>query len=562
VSASDEREATVTVEDPSPATVGLDDPAFPVDFDDPSDAELAWEWDDMHMPFAVAPLAGDFVRVVGSGFDDPNIRYSDVGFGTFPQRWHCAVWNGYSYFAIRRNYSPEERPAVIERYTAMARSRIEVTDAYWREELLPELHRAYDRIESVPVETGSGHEVAAAWESAWQAAERAWAIHFDAILGPYQVMDDLADAYEVANPGAPPGEALRLAQGGHHELLDVELGAEQLAALAAASPGVSDALRAGVRSIEALGELPGGREFIAALEAFLGRHGHLGQSVDDLSLESWGEEPGNLLTELAKRLEHTPEPAEERRARLEREAGELADAARARLADRPDDLAKFEHALRYARSIGFLTEVHNYWIDRKSQARIRSLAMRVGHRLVSEGVIDQANDVLYLHRGEIAELLRTPRNRRPIIDARRSEHARQQRITPPRYVGRPPPAPIAVDRFDGTRIDSTEADVLRGTGASSGVVRGPARVVLTSREFDRIMPGDIIVCPSSNPSWVPVFTIAGGLVTNTGGVLSHAAVVAREFGLPAVVGVANATTTIRDGQLLEIDGVAGTVRLL
>ena len=87
-------------------------------------------------------------------------------------------------------------------------------------------------------------------------------------------------------------------------------------------------------------------------------------------------------------------------------------------------------------------------------------------------------------------------------------------------------------------------------------------MILTSTEFDRIGPGDVIVCPSSNPSWVPVFTIAGGLVTNTGGVLSHAAVVAREFGLPAVVGVAGATTAIADGRQLEIDGTAGTVRLL
>ncbi len=552
----------MTTESGSPETVGLGDPAFPIEFDDPADVELTWEWDDMHMPFALTPLAGDFVRVVGSGFDDPNIRYSDAGFGTFPQRWHCAVWNGYAYFAIQRNYPPEDRPAVLERYTAMARSRIEATDLYWREDLLPQLHQLYDRIEGVPVETGSGDEIAAGWEAGWRAGERAWAIHFDAILGPYQVMDDLADAYEVANPGAPPGEALRLALGGHHELLDVELGAEQLAAAAAASPALSEALRDGVRSLDALRGLPDGPAFATSFEAFLKRHGHLGQSVDDLSLASWDEEPGNLLSELAKRLERTPESAEARRGRLEREANDLADAARSRLADRPDDLAKFEHTLRHARSIGFLTEVHNYWIDRKSQAWLRKLAMRVGERLVSEGVIHQPADVLYLHRDEIAELLRQPADRRSLIEERRSEHVRQQAITPPRFVGTPPPAQTEVDRFDGARFDSTEADVLRGTGASAGIVRGPARVVLTSREFERIRPGDIIVCPSSNPSWVPVFTIAGGLVTNTGGVLSHAAVVAREFGLPAVVGVANATTTIHDGQQLEIDGTSGTVRLL
>ena len=93
-------------------------------------------------------------------------------------------------------------------------------------------------------------------------------------------------------------------------------------------------------------------------------------------------------------------------------------------------------------------------------------------------------------------------------------------------------------------------------------MRGPARVTLSQDAFGRIQPGDIIVCPSSNPSWVPVFTIAAGLVTNTGGVLSHAAVVAREFGLPAVVGTGDATTRIADGRFVEIGGTAGTVRLL
>jgi pyruvate,water dikinase len=93
-------------------------------------------------------------------------------------------------------------------------------------------------------------------------------------------------------------------------------------------------------------------------------------------------------------------------------------------------------------------------------------------------------------------------------------------------------------------------------------VSGPARIVLGPDDFEGVRPGDIIVAPSSNPSWVPLFAIAGGLVTNTGGVLSHAAVVAREFDLPAVVGTGDATTRIREGQMLELDGTTGYVRLL
>jgi pyruvate,water dikinase len=216
-----------------------------------------------------------------------------------------------------------------------------------------------------------------------------------------------------------------------------------------------------------------------------------------------------------------------------------------------------------ARDIGPITEIHNYWIDRMSQANMRRLALRAGARLVRAGAIERPDDIFYFDRDEVAALLRAPGDRRRLVADRRDEHERQRRMSPPAIIGKAPEAPSGpVDRFDGARFESTEPDVLRGTGASGGTARGTARVVRTADEFHRVAPGDIIVCPSSNPSWVPVFTIAGGLVTNTGGILSHAAVVAREFGLPAVVGTRDATRRIRDGQELEIDGTAGTVRLL
>ena len=183
------------------------------------------------------------------------------------------------------------------------------------------------------------------------------------------------------------------------------------------------------------------------------------------------------------------------------------------------------------------------------QSRLRRLATRVGRRLAAEGTIERARRRV---------LPRAPRHHRRARDAARPARPssrsagppspRQRAIRPPAVVGKPPEATATVDRFEGARIESDVADELRGTGASAGVVRGPARVALSPADFGRIQPGDIIVCPSSNPSWVPVFVIAGGLVTNTGGVLSHAAVVAREFGLPAVVGIAGATERIADGR--------------
>ncbi|HXI45517.1 MAG TPA: PEP-utilizing enzyme, partial [Candidatus Acidoferrales bacterium] len=523
----------------------------------PAHAALTWEWDDMHMPFALAPLAGDWVMVVASGFNGWKTELA-----SFPSRTYGAIWNGYAYFGFDPGATGDERKRFQAEGLALFRARAEITEPYWYDEVVPELKAMFAEMRAAPVETGSGDEVATAWERAWTAMERAWNLHFTSILGPYQILEDLADLYESVTPNASPGEALRLMQGTRHELYETELGVERLAAAAAAAPDVAAGLRSGVRSPEALADLAGGSDFVAALRAFLGEHGHMGQSVDDLALASWGEDPGLLLAEVAKRLEHPTEGAEARRARLAHEADELAAAARERFAGKPEELARFEHVLDLSRRIGPLTEVHNYWIDRGSQAATRAFSMRVGARLVRDGVLERPDDILYLRRSEVPDLLRHPEDRRALVAERRARHAEQAKRQPPRFVGKAPESTGPVDRFDTARVESTEADVLRGTGASAGVVRGPARVVLTSNEFDRIKPGDVIICPSSNPSWVPVFTIAGGLVTNTGGVLSHAAVVAREFGLPAVVGVAGATTTVRDGQLVEIDGTAGTVRLL
>lgn len=536
---------------------------FPVTFEDPAHAELEWEWDDMHTPHAFTRLAGDYSRDISDSFFEPFRRHPELG--PWPQRWYAAQWNGYVYYAYQRNVPQEARKELFDRIIALNRALIAPTEAYWRDELLPELKRIYAHIEAIPVDTVPLAELADAWDDAWQRSRRGWDIHFDIIAGPYQVIDDLIDAYAAVTPDAAPGEALRLTLGGRHELFEVEVGAERLAGMLIAAPALSEALAAGVRSIDELRRLPGGDTFAAAFDAFLADHGHLGQSVDDLTLPSWADKPSLLLEDLSKRLQSPPEPAEARRARLAAEADELAEAARARFAAKPEALPGFEETLRYARTIGFMTEVHNYWIDRKDQAVMHRFSMRVGRRMVAEDLLERAEDVFHLHRGETSAALRTGADQRSLAAERAAEHEHNKTLKPPAMVGKkgqPPPAGQAPDRFSGDYTESSEANVLRGTGSSAGLASGPARVVLTSDQFDRIKPGDIIVCPSSNPSWVPVFTIAGGLVTNTGGVLSHAAVVAREFGLPAVTGVKNATTTIRDGQRLEIDGTAGTVRLL
>lgn len=533
---------------------------FPVTWLEPDDPELTWDWDDMHMPAAVTPLAGDYALVVGSGFAYGYERLE------VPYRVRARVWNGYVYYAFTVDGSDAEQAAADDRYTAARRQAIEVSDAYWHGHAIPELTEIYGWVAARPVETSSLSDLAEGWDEVWARIARAWGIHFYAIRGPYQVLDDLADLYESVIEDAAPGEALQLIGGTVHELHEVERGLEILATTARRTPSVVAALRDPGITMQDVAALPEAADFIDALQAFLLDHGHLGQPFDDLGQASWIEAPDLLLTELAKRLEHPPAvDAETRRQRLADEADLVAERVRAALATDPERLERFETMLGYARQIGPLTEVHNYWIDRRAQSSLRRFVMRVGRRLAEIGVIDAPADCLYLHRDEVPAILRAPDDRQALVAERRAALAAWSTIRPPRSLGKPSTAaggPANADRFDGPRYTSTDVDEIRGTGASAGIVRGRARVTLGQGDFGAVQPGDIIVCPSSNPSWVPLFSIAGGLITDTGGVLSHAAVVAREFALPAVVGTGDATQRIADGRLVELDGTSGIVRLL
>ncbi len=528
---------------------------FPIVFE-PGDEELEWEWDDMHMPRAIPPLSEDYVAALMAGIA---YRYRAMGLpATIPVR----VWNGYTYFALKIDAPPDEHEALMNRAPDMRRSLIPGTAAFWTR-ALPELQAIYRDIDAI-----SGDEprddLVAAWARVWTMVERAWQIHFHVITGPYQVLDDLADRYEALVEGGTAAQALELVAGSIPELRDVETGLEELVEAARRVPDLGTRLQATpAPDLTALEGLPGSASFLVAVESFLARHGHLGHVREDLVEPSWREDPRPLLVEVGRRVGRPVTRAAERWSQRAAAADARADVVRSGLADRPDELAAFQALLTTAREIGPLTEGHNYWIDRMIGDRLRRFTRRVGRRLVHEGVLTDADDVAYLRRSEIADLIRDPVDRRALAADRRARHAAQGRIRPPRKVGRIAEAqPDAkADRFDGARFDPVDDRTLKGTGASTGIVRGPARVVHGPDDFGRVQPGDIVVATASNPGWVPLFSIAGGFVTDAGGVLSHAAVVAREFGLAAVVGTGDATTRIVDGQTIEIDGTTGLVRL-
>ena len=223
--------------------------------------------------------------------------------------------------------------------------------------------------------------------------------------------------------------------------------------------------------------------------------------------------------------------------------------------------------LRAAQQATVLSEDHAYWIDLCGLYQARRVVVEVGRRLAEAGAITVAADVVYLTLDEVREALegRPARNAPALVAARKAEMEYFRTITPPPAIGNAPPDPRTTTRSAARWRSSWACRLQRrrrlescwASAGSPGTVRGIARVVLSLADAGKLQPGDILVTEYTGPWWTPLFGVAGGLVTDFGGVLSHCAIVAREFGIPAVVGTGTATTTLLDGQFIEVDGDQG-----
>jgi len=295
-------------------------------------------------------------------------------------------------------------------------------------------------------------------------------------------------------------------------------------------------------------------------------HGEAGASGDHFGSVAWADDPTFLIRAVAQRLLTPGENPDVRLAGLRKRADEIARDARKALATRPEDLARFEEVLAAACATGPLTEEHNYWLDRRNHANVGRAARAFGARLVRDGVLRDREEIFLLYLDEVRDALREPRDLSPLIAERIAEQARWRQLEAPETLGQVDGAGPATSSpvwhllYRAAQDDPSQA--LRGAPASAGVARGPARLVRNLEEFAKFRRGDVLVCQSSNVSWIPLFTSAAAVVTEVGGPLSHAAVVAREFAIPAVVGTSVALSTLVDGEPLEVDGSAGIVRRL
>ncbi len=311
--------------------------------------------------------------------------------------------------------------------------------------------------------------------------------------------------------------------------------------------------------LDELADLPGGREARDAIRAYLDTYGMRCVGEIDITRPRWSERPSTLVPIILGNIENFEPGAGERRFEEGRqEASQKEQELLERLRALPDGERKAEEVKRMidrVRTFIGYREYPKYGMVSRYFVYKQSL-LDEAERLVRPHLLRDKDDVFYLTFQELHDVVRTNRVDDRLIHERKDAFRSYEALTPPRVLTSD--GEVIAGAY---RRDDVPAGALVGLPVSGGTIEGRARVILDMAEAD-LEAGDILVTAYTDPSWTPLFVAIKGLVTEVGGLMTHGAVIAREYGLPAVVGVEHATRLIRDGQRIRVHGTDGYVEIL
>ena len=548
----------------------MTDTAEQVTFPGPDEIEGFWAFDKMHAPRPLHPLSQDLVMSTLA-----------VGFTKAQAEYDCPVVasnqaiNHYFYMA----FHPHPDEAVVEdrmsRYLDTLDKKVPLVGKRWTNEWLPLIRTRNESERDADYSKMSNAELLAKFDDMKSWMTEMWYIHGHinfALVSGVKLSDFYADVMQPDDPT----EAYQILQGHHTRPVDAAHGLWRLSRVVRDSAMLHRQFdEAHPRDLAAkLAESDEGRAFLDQLNEYLYDFGWRSDAVYDIADVPWRENPSIPLGNIARYINMPDDDdpmIQYERAVKHRE--DLTGKIRAKLADEPGELAKFDEYYDAAQYAVPLTEDHAFYIDQMGVVLLRTFVLAVGDALVRDGVIENRSDVFFLYQDEVRDALVNGGDQRATITQRKASVEAAAQASPPGAVGTPPPPPgdfidpfmdAIVTRLLGIKPPAEgeqDPDVIDGVAGSPGTYRGVARVVRSLDEAGDLEDGEIMVCEMTLPPWVPMFSIAGAVVSDVGGVMSHCAIVAREFNIPAVVGTVDGTTRITTGQVITVDGIKGDVYL-
>lgn len=378
-------------------------------------------------------------------------------------------------------------------------------------------------------------------------------------LGALPMLDSLYDRW-LGDKDAPPlAHLLAGIQGMDSAQAGLDLW--KLAAGANDLPAVRDAILSAdtfAQFKDNIANTEQADNFFAACDEFITLHGHHCRGELELANPRWSERPDYILAQLKaylKNIDRTdPTTSYEQLIKQRKEAQLQCE----RLLKNPLKRRLLRYLVGKAQ-VGCVLRENSKSTAVRLVAGVRRILLELAKRFHERGVLEHPDDIFFLQMDDLEPLAKgdIPDDLRETIKARRAEHERNLTLNPPSLVfGKFDPSSHTPEVFD------PDVTTLTGMGTSDGTVTGPARVILHGDDDEQVNAGEILVAPFTDPGWTPYFIPAAGIVMEQGGHLSHGSVIAREYGLPAVVNVPHATRIIKTGRKIQIDGAEGTVRIL
>jgi len=563
------------------------DDDFPIEWDE-GEKELFWIFDDLHCPNPLSPLFFD----IGGWWLSCDHMFRR--FGTpFACDWIAKSINGYLYTAAvpadasihaeateyNSRYVPRvpRDPAHAEKIGAYLGWALphyaENFLDWWRDRLRPEIERNFEYLDGYDMEAASLVELAVLLEDAIDIHDRHWKVHWMLNFAQFSSTVGLNATIGEIKGEVDPNLGGRLQSSVDDRNWDSIEALWQMKEEIKGDKELDDAFRhRGETANDVLGALEGserGRQFLAdRVEPYQQEFGYHAIWSHEFAFPTWKETKTPTIEALRGYVETDydyPATIAAVKEDLEAAVAELMDGVEG------EDRERLQAALDLSLRMNPLTPDHHFYIDQGTNARLRIIAVAIGRKLVEAGLLDDPEDVIYLKYNELRVFMANPDSldARSLVSERRDEREHAYTIRPREWVGTATQTALdfpynALWGFPEKfyrEAPQTTGD-LQGLAASPGIAEGTARYVGSLEDFDQVQKGEILVCQMTNPAWVVLFTKIAGLVTDAGGAVSHPAVVAREFGIPAVVGTSNATERIKTGDRVRVNGATGVVEIL
>ncbi|MHA2037454.1 MAG: PEP/pyruvate-binding domain-containing protein [Promethearchaeota archaeon] len=452
-------------------------------------------------------------------------------------------------------------------YTAFNKTQVNENQIKgWREKAMPNLLATVEEWQKIDYKTTSDEELLKGIKELAIAGGRYWSSNASHTFGVAKSTDDQLQAFLRENLPDHNFISGHFLSGFKSKTLEANEHMFKIAKLIQKDNELYElmVITPSKHMMEALQNHPNSDPVVKAIEEYLEIYGHLGYSLDFVeSLPT--EDPSGLLSTLKTMItakDYNPNKHQIGAAQKREEAMQ-------KIEQLLDGLQYWQFRYRhwFTHRFYFIREEVMFYLT-SGWPVLRLLAMELGQHLVDAGTINVPDDIFYLVTEELTNAVNARKENKAIPEyqqlttERRELREARKRLHPPGTI------PEVASNNPGVAFKETQAkndpnsDILKGIPVSPGTVTSPASLIKSPAEFDQMQPDSILVCPMTNPAWTPLFAHATGLVTDMGGILGHGSIVAREYGIPAVVGTGNITQRVKHGQKITVDGDAGTVALI